>query len=91
MLAFARPGISIDPKRIAGAAAETTFERLQEAETRAGFRERSPKQARFFRSGRAGDWRNHLTATQAERIREHNEAMMARFGYARGSANVCVR
>jgi hypothetical protein len=66
---------------IAGAVDNTRFDRLARQEEKAGFVERSYKQERFFRRGRAGAWRAILSDEQAARIVEDHGAVMERFGY----------
>jgi aryl sulfotransferase len=66
---------------IAGAVAATRFERLADLERRHGFPERADSTDRFFRSGKAGGWREVLTPGQAARIERDHGAVMARFGY----------
>ncbi|MGC1777868.1 MAG: sulfotransferase domain-containing protein [Xanthobacteraceae bacterium] len=60
----------------------SSFARLQAQEKAKGFRERPPQaDQRFFREGRAGQWKNVLTSAQIDRIvRDHGEQMQ-RFGY----------
>jgi hypothetical protein len=60
----------------------TGIEALQSAERARGFREAPRRAAVFFRNGRAGDWRNHLSPAQVARIRAAHLAVMCRFGYA---------
>lgn len=81
VIAFARPGAEIDPKRIELAATNTAFERLRAAEDEQGFREVAVRQERFFRNGKSGDWVNHLTSRQIETVCNTQGAMMERFGY----------
>ncbi len=57
------------------------FEELQRQEARKGFRESRPGQARFFRSGRVGGWRDVLTRAQAGMLERHFAAVMADHGY----------
>jgi ornithine cyclodeaminase/alanine dehydrogenase-like protein (mu-crystallin family) len=59
-----------------------SFAGLSGQETREGFAERSDKTARFFRDGRAGQWRTALTPAQAARVLARHGVQMARFGYA---------
>lgn len=59
----------------------TGFDRLHRQEARAGFGERSPRQERFFRRGRAGAWRAILSEAQRARIEADHGAIMRRFGY----------
>jgi hypothetical protein len=59
----------------------SSFERLQSQEEQMGFVEKPEAAQRFFREGRAGQWKDVLTAAQVRRIvREHGE-QMRRFGY----------
>ncbi len=69
------------PAQLREAIERSSFEKLKEQEDKEGFREK-PKQAqRFFREGKAGQWRDVLTPQQAERIvRDHGE-QMKRLGY----------
>src|SRR5665213_1174309 len=46
----------------------SSFEQLREQEERDGFRERPERAQRFFRKGRAGQWKEILTPKQIERI-----------------------
>jgi len=60
----------------------SSFERLQSQEEQMGFIERPKEAQRFFREGRAGQWKDVLTAAQIKTIvRDHGE-QMARFGYS---------
>ncbi|MBT5434029.1 MAG: sulfotransferase domain-containing protein [Rhodospirillaceae bacterium] len=59
----------------------TRFDKLARQEARDGFGERSPKQHRFFRRGRAGGWRAKLSDDEAARIVADHGAVMRRFGY----------
>ncbi len=70
------------PEQIAEAIALSSFQELQQAEVAAGdFRERSERADRFFREGRAGEWRDKLTPEQARRIEDKHHDMMTKFGY----------
>lgn len=66
---------------IAGAVAATQFDRLAEQERRHGFAEVPDSASRFFVSGRAGGWRDVLSAEQATTIERDHGAVMRRFGY----------
>ena len=58
-----------------------SFKVLSAQETDHGFGERSQHQKRFFRSGKAGAWRQNLTKSQiADIVTDHRE-QMSRFGY----------
>ena len=57
------------------------FEELSRQEEVAGFKERSSNAQRFFRSGRAGGWREELAAEQVDRIVSLHGDTMRRFGY----------
>lgn len=78
-------GIAHDAEAIEHAVHATRFDTLKEKESRHGFSGGQQGNAAFFRGGRAGDWRNALTAEQATRIEAAHGVVMARLGYlARG-------
>lgn len=57
------------------------FEELQRQEASAGFVERSPRAPRFFRRGRAGEWRRELSHAQVRAIVDAHPQVMRRVGY----------
>lgn len=59
---------------------ESCFENLQEYENTRGFVEKG-KSERFFRVGKARQWVDILTSTQAEKIYEDHQDIMEEFGY----------
>jgi aryl sulfotransferase len=80
--AVAHLGIIAAEAHLQAAVAGTQFGLLRAQEGNAGFRERlTSATAPFFRQGRAGGWREQLSATQADRIVEHHRTIMARFDY----------
>jgi hypothetical protein len=74
-------GITQDAARIRKAVEFSSFKQLQAQETESGFIEKSEHSQRFFRSGRAGGWREKLTSIQARAIEHDHAAQMRRFGY----------
>lgn len=74
-------GCPADDAAIAAAVTATQFDRLAEQEQRHGFLERAERTERFFRAGRAGQWRDVLTADQARRIEREHRTVMTRLGY----------
>jgi len=69
------------PEQLNIAIERSSFSRLKAQEDANGFREKPAAAERFFREGRAGQWRERLTRRQIRRIvRAHGEQMQ-RFGY----------
>lgn len=75
------PGAEPDPARVARAVEATSFGKLKAQETAASFKERPAKSESFFRSGKSGDWQNHLTPAQCARLAETLAPAMQRMGY----------
>lgn len=74
-------GLEFDPSRASFAMDATAFERLQEREQSEGFVE-AVGTTRFFRSGRAGAWKESLTDDQVVRLEGAHGPVMRTFGYA---------
>jgi hypothetical protein len=74
-------GITRDEARIRKAVEFSSFKTLQAQEAETGFVEKSVNSQRFFRSGRAGGWRDKLSPAQAAAIERDHGEQMRRFGY----------
>lgn len=59
----------------------SSFDKLKEQEDKEGFREKPKRAKRFFREGKAGQWKEVLTREQADRIVRDHGKQMKRFGY----------
>jgi len=70
-----------DEARISKAVRFSDFNELNRQELEGGFKERATSAQQFFRQGRSGGWREHLTFEQAQRIINEHGAVMRRFGY----------
>ncbi len=75
--------LRIDPprQRLDKAIKFSSFKVLRRQEEQSGFRERSSFSERFFRAGRAGQWRKALTPAQVDAVVAAHHAQMERFGY----------
>lgn len=75
--------LGLDPPkdRLLKAIEQSSFDNLRRQEAERGFRERGEQADRFFRDGRAGQWREVLTPAQIEAIVDAHKEQMARFGY----------
>jgi hypothetical protein len=69
------------PELVTEASNLSTFSELREQESKVPFRERSEAAEVFFREGRAGEWREKLTADQVKRIVDAHGEQMQKFGY----------
>ncbi|WP_437881944.1 sulfotransferase domain-containing protein [Pseudomonas sp. LRF_L74] len=63
------------------AAQNTRFSELNKQETQSGFKEVLAPDRRFFRSGKAGGWKDTLTLTQIAKIEHAHGPVMQRLGY----------
>lgn len=70
-----------EPAGLARAIDASRFEELARQEEASGFRERSRSAERFFRSGRAGAWREALSDAQVGQVVGAHAEVMRRFGY----------
>src|SRR5258706_334359 len=59
----------------------SSFEKLRQQEAEHGFREKPEAAERFFREGRAGQWREKLSRRQVRRIVSDHKRMMKKFSY----------
>ncbi len=78
---FAAIGLHCTRAQLDAAVEQARFERLRESEAERGFRETSPKTITFFRSGRAGGWRDELTTDQVATIEADHADAMRLLGY----------
>ncbi len=69
------------PAQLAQAIDQSSFKNLRAREEAEGFDERPESAERFFRDGRAGQWKEVLTPAQVDRIVKDHGKQMARFGY----------
>lgn len=69
------------PAQLACAIDRSSFDKLKAQEERDGFREKAKRADRFFREGRAGQWKEVLTRQQVDQIVKDHREQMARFGY----------
>ncbi len=74
-------GFGADRERIERAVRSATFQSLASLESRSGFVEAVPGQARFFRAGVANQWRGVLSREQVARVVDSHREQMRRFDY----------
>lgn len=77
-------GFLFDQERFDAAMELTSFETLRAEEDKRGWNSCSKEQARFFRQGRAGAWRDVLTDEQAAQIEANHGETMRRCNYVEG-------
>ncbi len=70
-----------EPERLKRAIAFSSFDELAGQEAAAGYVASGARGEKFFREGRAGQWRERLSAAQAAAIEAAHGAVMRRFGY----------
>jgi len=74
-------GLNPPRERLERAIQASSFKSLRAQEDEKGFRERSYKAEKFFRVGKAGQWRAALSKSQVDRVVEVHKEQMERFGY----------
>ncbi len=78
-------GLPVEPARLRRAIRNSSFKALASQERKKGFVEAVPIDNRvFFRKGKVGDWRNHLTPEQAQRLIDDHREVMREHGYLKG-------
>ena len=72
----------VSDARLRHAVSRSAFANLREREKREGFPEKPSVNAGFFfREGRAGGWRRHLSAAEARKLVRRHRSTMAALGY----------
>jgi hypothetical protein len=74
-------GLGQDPSRIRRAIGHAGFRTLSALEKQYGFVEAVDEKTRFFRTGRANEWREVLSRPQAQHIVDVHREQMQRFRY----------
>ena len=74
-------GLNPPRARVERAIRLSSFESLRAQEDEKGFRERSYKAEKFFRVGKADQWRTALSKAQVDRVVDVHKEQMERFGY----------
>jgi hypothetical protein len=74
-------GLPHDAAQIRRAVAFSRFDEVRRQEDQDGFAERPDRAVQFFRAGRAGAWRDHLSAAQKAALVDAHGPTMRRFGY----------
>ena len=78
------------PEQLSRPIENSSFTALAEQETRNGFVERSKKAEKFFRAGKAGQWRETLTQEQIAAVFAAHAPMMQRCGYLQADCGADV-
>jgi Sulfotransferase domain len=74
-------GLKLGAGQLQRAIRNSSFDELRQQEAEHGFLERPKQSEKFFRSGKAGQWKEILTPIQAEAIITAHAPMMMRCGY----------
>ncbi len=73
--------LPVTKNRLNKAIKQSSFKTLQQQEIKDGFLEGSVKSDRFFRSGKAGQWKSVLSDEQVTRIVDAHHDQMGKYGY----------
>jgi hypothetical protein len=73
--------LSPSPEQLKAAIDKSSFSQLSKQEAEKGFIERPPTAGKFFRVGKADQWRDALTKEQVAKVVEAHAPMMQRGGY----------
>lgn len=79
-----------DEARLRRAIRHSSFRVLAEQERERGFVERARGADAFFRRGRAGTWRQELTAAQVEVILDRHRPLMIELGYVSAEGKMLI-
>lgn len=74
-------GLDVDAGRLSRAVEWSRFDDLQKQEIQRGFIGKPARAERFFRAGRAGDWRTALSSEQVAALIGGHGPMMKQLGY----------
>ena len=74
-------GLNPPRARLERAIERSSFKALRQQEDQKGFKEKSPFAQKFFREGRAEQWREKLTPAQVDKVVEAHKEQMRKFGY----------
>ena len=74
-------GLKPPRQRLERAIERASFKTLRGQEDEKGFKEKSPFAQKFFREGRAGQWRDKLSQSQIDKVVDQHKEQMQRFGY----------
>lgn len=69
------------PEQLDLAIQRSSFEELKKQEEKEGYKEKPETAKRFFRAGKADQWKKKLTRRQIRSIVQDHHEQMARFGY----------
>ncbi|MDR3598923.1 MAG: sulfotransferase domain-containing protein [Desulfosporosinus sp.] len=81
-------GLLCDDEEIKKALELSGFERLKAQEEKAGFREKPTNMNSFFREGKTGGWRDHLSEEQVSRVLEKHIMAMKDLEYIDKNSNI---
>ncbi|MGF1447619.1 MAG: sulfotransferase domain-containing protein [Pikeienuella sp.] len=74
-------GFPVEAERLARAVRFSDFDELTRQESRSGFIEKSASSERFFHTGKAGQWRDVLSADSVAALEARHGRLMRRHGY----------
>ena len=74
-------GLKPPQSRLKKAIKFSSFDTSRKQEKEKGFIEQSDKNERFFRAGKAGQWKSTLTDDQVKRVVSVHEEVMEKYGY----------
>ncbi|NNE99288.1 MAG: sulfotransferase domain-containing protein [Pyrinomonadaceae bacterium] len=81
-------GLELDRNCVKKSVEFSSFEKLKAQELEKGFYEKYLKAESFFRKGKAGSWRESLTAVQVEQFISEHGAVMKRLGYVDANGTI---
>jgi hypothetical protein len=83
-------GIESGEERLQRAIHNSDFKLLQQMEQTNGFKEKPQLSKVFFREGKAGSYRKHLSEEQIQQLVEYNYDTMREFGYIDPQGNLTI-
>jgi hypothetical protein len=81
-------GEEYDNGRLEDAIEKSRFHNVRSKEDEVGFREKPYRMKTFFRKGKVGNWREHLSPEQAARIVQNHSQVMQKYSYLKPNGEI---